>query len=69
MRTDAPTMRGATWGEDGNIIAALNSGAGLSRVSAAGGTPQPRHVEAALDQAQRAIQSVAREFVNRVARW
>jgi len=37
---DAPLMRGASWGEDGNIIVALNGG-GLSRVPAAGGTPQP----------------------------
>jgi serine/threonine-protein kinase len=40
---DAPDARGASWGEDGNIIVTLNSpptGIGLSRVSAAGGTPQ-----------------------------
>jgi serine/threonine-protein kinase len=39
---DAPTPRGASWGEDGSIIATLtNSPIGvLSRVLAAGGTPQ-----------------------------
>ena len=39
---DAPSARGASWGEDGNIVVTLNSsaGIGLSRVSAAGGTPQ-----------------------------
>jgi Tol biopolymer transport system component/predicted Ser/Thr protein kinase len=40
---DAPGARGASWGEDGNIIVTLSSpgtGIGLSRVSAAGGTPQ-----------------------------
>jgi Tol biopolymer transport system component/predicted Ser/Thr protein kinase len=38
---DAPSSLGATWGEDGNIIAALSQIAGLSRLSAAGGEPQP----------------------------
>jgi Tol biopolymer transport system component len=38
---DAPSSRGASWGEDGTIVAALNSGEGLSRVPAAGGTPRP----------------------------
>ncbi len=38
---DAPSMRGATWGEDGTIIAALSLNGGLSRVSAEGGAPQP----------------------------
>jgi serine/threonine-protein kinase len=38
---DTPAMRGATWGEDGNIIAELNVSGGLSRIPAAGGTPQP----------------------------
>lgn len=38
---DAPGARGASWGEDGNIVVTLNSPTGgLSRVSAAGGTPQ-----------------------------
>jgi hypothetical protein len=39
---DAPDGRGAAWGEDDNIIATLTSGSGvsLSRVPAAGGTPQ-----------------------------
>jgi Tol biopolymer transport system component len=34
---DAPAGRGASWGEDGNIIAALDSQAGLSQVPAEGG--------------------------------
>ena len=38
---DAPTLRGASWGKDGNIIAALGTRTGLSRVPAAGGMPQP----------------------------
>ena len=40
---DASSGRGGAWGEDDNIIATLNSGSGtgLSRVPAAGGTPQP----------------------------
>jgi serine/threonine-protein kinase len=33
--------RGASWGEDGNIIAPLNQYAPLSRVPAVGGAPQP----------------------------
>ena len=33
--------RGASWGEDGNIIVALNATGALSRVPAEGGTPQP----------------------------
>jgi serine/threonine-protein kinase len=39
---DAPDGRGASWGKDDNIIATLSggTGAGLSRVPAAGGTPQ-----------------------------
>jgi Tol biopolymer transport system component/predicted Ser/Thr protein kinase len=39
---NAPNGRGASWGEDGNIIATLDfsAGAGLSRVSETGGTPQ-----------------------------
>src|SRR5205823_5853761 len=39
---DALDARGGAWGEDGNIIATLNSatGIGLSRIPAAGGTPQ-----------------------------
>jgi serine/threonine-protein kinase len=39
---DAPNGRGASWGEGGDIIAALggNPGTGLSRVPAAGGAPQ-----------------------------
>jgi Tol biopolymer transport system component/predicted Ser/Thr protein kinase len=38
---DAPNGRGGSWGDDGNIIAALQASGGLSRVPAAGGTPQP----------------------------
>ena len=34
-------MRGGAWGEDGNIVAALNLLDGLSSIPAAGGTPQP----------------------------
>jgi eukaryotic-like serine/threonine-protein kinase len=37
----APTARGGTWGEDGNIIASLTSAGGLWRVPAAGGKPTP----------------------------
>jgi serine/threonine-protein kinase len=39
--SNAPNQRGASWGDDGNIIAALDPGGGLSRVSSAGGTPEP----------------------------
>jgi len=38
---DAPFDHGASWGEDGTIVAALNLLSGLSRVPAAGGRPQP----------------------------
>jgi Protein kinase domain/WD40-like Beta Propeller Repeat len=38
---DAPGARGASWGDDGNIIAALGLNDGLSRVSSSGGTPVP----------------------------
>jgi predicted Ser/Thr protein kinase len=37
---DAPSPHGASWGEDGNIVAALVATAGLARVSSAGGPPQ-----------------------------
>jgi serine/threonine-protein kinase len=37
---DAPNPRGASWGDDGNIIAVLNNNDGLTRVPAAGGRPQ-----------------------------
>ena len=33
--------RGASWGEDGTIVAALTNTSGLSLIPAAGGTPQP----------------------------
>jgi Tol biopolymer transport system component/predicted Ser/Thr protein kinase len=39
---DAPDPDGASWGDDGNIIAALNSNkSGLRRVPSSGGTPVP----------------------------
>jgi Tol biopolymer transport system component len=38
---DAPDARGASWGEDGKIIVALNNFGALSRVPAEGGMPQP----------------------------
>ncbi|MGO9255121.1 MAG: protein kinase domain-containing protein [Bryobacteraceae bacterium] len=38
---DAPYGNGASWGDDGNIIAALNFVGGLSRIPSAGGTPAP----------------------------
>jgi serine/threonine-protein kinase len=38
---DAPLGRGGSWGEDGNIIAALSATAGLSRIPSAGGPPTP----------------------------
>jgi serine/threonine-protein kinase len=37
---DAPNPRGASWGEDGNIIAELDFGKPLVRIAAAGGSPQ-----------------------------
>jgi Tol biopolymer transport system component len=33
--------QGGSWGEDGNIIAALDNSGGLSRISSAGGPPTP----------------------------
>jgi serine/threonine-protein kinase len=38
---NAPIARGASWTEDGNIIAALDITTGLSRLPAEGGTPVP----------------------------
>jgi len=38
---DAPAGRGASWGDDGNIVAALGLNSGLSRVPSGGGTIQP----------------------------
>ena len=38
---DAANGRGGSWGEDGNIIAALNATGGLSRIPSAGGPPTP----------------------------
>jgi serine/threonine-protein kinase len=38
---DAPVGRGASWGEDGNIIAALDAQAGLSQVPTEGGRAIP----------------------------
>jgi predicted Ser/Thr protein kinase len=37
---DAPSPRGGSWGEDGNIVAALTAPGGLSSIPAAGGAPQ-----------------------------
>jgi Tol biopolymer transport system component len=38
---EAPAGRGASWGDDGNIIAALSTSVGLSLVPTGGGTPSP----------------------------
>jgi Tol biopolymer transport system component len=38
---NAPNPRGGSWGEDGNIVAALSNVGGLSRVPSAGGPPTP----------------------------
>jgi len=38
---DAPLGLGGSWGEDGNILAALSAAVGLSRIPSAGGTPTP----------------------------
>jgi serine/threonine protein kinase len=38
---DAPDGRGGSWGEDGNIVAALKMFSGLSRIPSGGGTAQP----------------------------
>src|SRR5439155_2163060 len=38
---DAPMLYGASWGEDGNIIAAFSVAGGLSRVPSSGGAAQP----------------------------
>jgi serine/threonine-protein kinase len=38
---DAPMGYGGSWGDDGNIIAALNNTGVLSRVPSTGGTPAP----------------------------
>jgi serine/threonine-protein kinase len=40
MLCEAPSPWGASWGEDGNIIAALANESGLTRVPSAGGKPQ-----------------------------
>ena len=37
----AANGRGGSWGEDGNIIAALSNSGGLSRIPSAGGPPTP----------------------------
>ena len=41
MLCDAAGGRGGSWGEDGNIIAALGIYTGLSRIPSAGGPPTP----------------------------
>ncbi len=38
---NATNGRGGSWGEDGNIIAALSTNGGLSRIPSAGGPPTP----------------------------
>src|SRR5215470_9308781 len=38
---DAPTGRGASWGEDGNIVAALDTNSGLFQISPQGGKAVP----------------------------
>jgi serine/threonine-protein kinase len=38
---EAPYRLGGSWGEDGNIIAALNFPGALSRIASSGGTPVP----------------------------
>jgi Tol biopolymer transport system component len=38
---NANNARGGSWGEDGNIIAALNTNGGLSRIPSVGGPPMP----------------------------
>jgi Tol biopolymer transport system component len=38
---DAPNARGGSWGEDGTIVFAPDNRVALSKVSSAGGTPQP----------------------------
>ena len=38
---DAPDFTGASWGEDGSIVASLRPGSGLSRFPDSGGTPEP----------------------------
>ncbi len=38
---DAPSIRGASWGDDGNIVAVFGNSTVLSKVSATGGSPTP----------------------------
>ena len=38
---EAPDARGGSWGEDDNIVAALDGASALSRVPSEGGAPQP----------------------------
>jgi Tol biopolymer transport system component len=38
---NAPNGRGGSWGEEGDIVAALNNGGGLSKIPADGGAPVP----------------------------
>jgi serine/threonine-protein kinase len=51
--SDAPALRGGSWGLDDNIIATLSgaAGTGLSRVPAAGGKPEPLTQPASKGQA------------------
>lgn len=48
---DAPGAIAPSWGDDGNLIAALGWGTGLSRISSAGGTPA-RVTELNLEKAE-----------------
>jgi serine/threonine protein kinase/WD40 repeat protein len=38
---DAPAGRGASWGDDGHIYAALNTSTGITRIPDSGGSPAP----------------------------
>ena len=53
---DAPNGRGGSWGEDGTIVFSPDSLAALSRVSSAGGEPQPLTTLDADEQTQRTPQ-------------
>jgi Tol biopolymer transport system component len=50
---DAPNGRGGSWGEDGTIVFTPDQKTALSRVSSAGGTPQPVTSLDAGEQTQR----------------
>ena len=61
---DAPNMRGAAWNTDGNIYAALDL-KNLSRVSAAGGTPQPVARRRAIERARATLAPLAADVARR----